>query len=299
MLYRIGVTEDAASGRAARPGGTDRISSNPPSTIGDMSQADGAATFRASTDLYGRFVGRYAPSLSAALIKVVGIEPGSRLLDVGCGPGGLARALADVVGAENVTAVDPSEPFAETCRARLPGADVRVAVAEELPFEDGAFDGAFAQLVVNFMSDAERGVGEMRRVVRPGGAVAACTWDYADKMTMLRAFWDAAHEVAPDAAAKADEITMRYSNLGELTDLWRRVGLDDVDGGELWVSADYDDFDDLWAPFPSGIGPAGAFCAALEPERQEGLRVAYARRLGDPAGAFSLSARAWYAVGRA
>ena len=264
-----------------------------------MSEAEGAATFRASTDLYGRFVGRYAPSLSAALIEAVGIEAGSRLLDVGCGPGGLAKALADVVGAENVSAVDPSEPFAETCREQLPDADVRVAAAEELPFPDDSFDGAFAQLVVNFMSDAERGVGEMKRVVRRGGTVAACTWDYADQMTMLRAFWDAAHEVAPDEAAQADEVTMRYSTLGELTDLWRTVGLDDVDGGELWVSADYDDFDDLWAPFPSGIGPAGAFCAALEPDRQEALRVAYARRLGDPVGPFTLRARAWYAVGRA
>lgn len=264
-----------------------------------MSQAEGAATFRASTDLYGRFVGRYAPSLSAALIKAVGIEAGSRLLDVGCGPGGLAMALADVVGAENVVAVDPSEPFAETCRTRLPGADVRVAAAEELPFPDDSFDGAFAQLVVNFMSDAERGVGEMKRVVRPGGAVAACTWDYADGMTMLRAFWDAAHEVAPDEAPQADEATMRYCTLPELTDLWRTVGLDEVHGGELRVSADYEDFDDLWAPLPSGLGPAGAFCAALEPELQEALRVACARRLGDPSGPFSLDARAWYAVGSA
>jgi hypothetical protein len=149
------------------------------------------------------------------------------------------------------------------------------------------------------MSDPGRGVLEMRRVVRPGGVVAACTWDFANGMTMLRAFWDAAHEVAPDAAAKADEITMRYSNLGELTDLWRRVGLDDVEGGELWVSADYDDFDDLWAPFPSGIGPAGAFCAALEPARQEVLRTAFARLLGNPSGPFELRARAWYAVGHA
>jgi hypothetical protein len=55
----------------------------------------------------------------------------------------------------------------------------------------------------------------------------------------------------------------------------------------------------LWAPFPSGIGPAGAFCAALEPERREALRAALARRLGDPTGPFELRARAWYAVGRA
>jgi SAM-dependent methyltransferase len=265
-----------------------------------MTEAYGAATFRAAADMYGRFVGRYAPSLSAALIQVAGIEAGSRLLDVGCGPGGLARALADVVGAENVSAVDPSEPFAETCREQLPGADVRVAAAEELPFPDDSFDGALSQLVVNFMSDAQRGVGEMKRVVRQGGTVAGSTWDYAGEMTMLRAYWDAAREVAPDEAARADEgITMRYSNLAELTDLWRKVGLDDIDGGELWVSAAYEDFDDLWAPFPSGIGPAGAFCAALEPEHQEALRTAFARRLGDPSGPFDLRARAWYAVGRA
>jgi SAM-dependent methyltransferase len=264
-----------------------------------MSYTEGAATFRAATDLYGRFIGRYAPALSAELIRVAGIEPGSRLLDVGCGPGSLARALADVVGAENVSAVDPSEPFAEMCREQLPGADVRVAAAEELPFADDSFDGAFAQLVVNFMSDAERGVGEMKRVVGPGGTVAACTWDYADQMTMLRAYWDAAHEVAPEEAAQADENTMRYSNVAELTDLWRQVGLDDVKGGELRVSAGYEDFDDLWTPFPSGIGPAGAFCASLEPERQEALRAAFARRLGDPSGPFELRARAWYAVGSA
>ena len=264
-----------------------------------MTQAEGAATFRAAADMYGRFVGRYAPALSAALIEVVGIEPGSRLLDVGCGPGGLAQALADVVGEENVSAVDPSEPFVETCRERLPGADVRVAAAEELPFPEDSFDGAFAQLVVNFMSDAERGVGEMKRVVRKGKTVAACTWDYADGMTMLRAFWDAAREVAPDEAGRADESTMRYSDLASLTGLWREVGLNEIDSGELSVSADYEDFDDLWAPFPSGIGPAGAFCAALEPERQHALRTAFARRLGDPTGPFELSARAWHVVGRA
>ena len=264
-----------------------------------MSEAKGAATFRDAADMYARFIGRYAPSLAAALIEAVGIEPGSRLLDVGCGPGGLTKALAEVVGAENVSAVDPSEPFAELCRQQVPEADVRVAAAEDLPFADDSFDGALAQLVVNFMSDAERGVGEMKRVVRAGGTVAACTWDYAGEMTMLRAFWDAAREVEPDAAQADEAATMRYATLDELTGLWRTVGLDDVTGGELWVSADYEDFDDLWAPFPTGIGPAGAFCAALEPESQEALRAAFARRLGDPSGPFELRARAWYARGRA
>jgi SAM-dependent methyltransferase len=265
-----------------------------------VSYTDGAATFRAAADAYARFVGRYSPSLSAALIEVVGVEPGDQVLDVGCGPGGLAAALSEIVGPENVSAADPSEPFVEMCRERLPAADVRVAAAEELPFADDAFDAAFAQLVVNFMSDPERGVGEMKRVVRPEGRVAACTWDYTGEMTMLRAYWDAAREVAPAEAAKVDEgTTMRNSTPADLTELWRGAGLDDVKTGELWASASYNDFDDLWAPFPTGIGPAGAFCAALDADRQAELKGALARRLDDPSGPFELRARAWYVAGRA
>ena len=264
-----------------------------------MTQAEGAATFRSATDMYGRFVGRYAPLLAAALLDVAPVEHGMRVLDVGCGPGGLASVLADRVGEENVSAVDPSPPFASVCRARLPLADVRVAAAEELPFEDNSFDAAFAQLVVNFMTDPVQGVGEMKRVVKPGGSVAACTWDYQDGMTMIRAYWDSAHEVVPDEAAEFDEgKTMRYATLEELTGLWETVDLEAVEGGELSVTVAYEDFDDLWAPFPTGIGPAGAFCASLEPEQQRALRSAYSRNLGDPEGRFELSARAWYAVGR-
>jgi hypothetical protein len=149
------------------------------------------------------------------------------------------------------------------------------------------------------MTDPLRGVGEMRRVVRPGGQVAACTWDYREGMTMLRAYWDSAHEVAPDEAEAFDEgKNMRYATPQELTELWETVGLEDVEGGELSVTVAYEDFDDLWAPFPTGIGPAGAFCASLEPERQQALRAAFSRRLGDPEDPFELSARAWYAVGR-
>jgi SAM-dependent methyltransferase len=263
-----------------------------------VSSVEGAATFHVAADVYDLYIGRYAPSLSAALIGVAGVEPGMRVLDVGCGPGGLTRELADLTGAENVAAVDPSEPFAAACRERVPGADVRGGAGEELPFAEGNFDAALAQLVVNFMTDAERGVGEMARVVRGGGTVAACVWDYADGMTMLRAFWDAALEVAPGEAASADEARMPYCNPEELLKLWRAVGLRETEVGELAVSADYESFEDLWVPLPTGLGPAGAFCASLDPERQEALRLAFRRRLGDPSGPFSLPARAWYAVGR-
>ncbi len=254
-------------------------------------------SFEADAAVYDRFVGRYAPQLSAALIEAAGVGSGDRALDVGCGPGGLTRALADLTGAGNVAAVDPSKSFVAACRQRVPGADVREAAAESLPFDADLFDAVLSQLVVNFMRDADAGLAEMRRVIREGGSVASCVWDYAEGMTMLRAFWDGALDVDP--AAPDEGRTMRYCSEAELGELWRRAGLRDVETGAFVVEASYDDYDDLWSPFTAGIGPAGAYCASLDRERQEALRRAVFGRLGEPHGPFTLTARAWYARGLA
>lgn len=258
----------------------------------------GAETFRGSAEAYDRFVGRYGPSLSAALIAFAGVEPQMRALDVGCGPGALTAALAERLGAANVCAADPAEPFADACRARVPGADVRVAWAEALPFADRAFDAALSQLVLNFMDDPEAGVREMARATRPGGVVASCVWDYAGEMTLLRAFWEAAGEVDPERAARADErLVMRPSTDDGLAELWRGAGLRDVRVAPLVVRAGYADFEDLWSPLLAGVGPAGAFCASLDGDRRAALHRAYRRRLGVGDGPFELSARAWAVAG--
>jgi SAM-dependent methyltransferase len=257
----------------------------------------GSETFRAAAETYDRHVGRYAPALGSALVEFAGIEPGMRALDVGCGPGALTAQLARLLGPANVRAAEPSEPFAEACRERV-GVEVVSAPAEALPFEDEVFDAALSQLVVNFMSDAEAGVGEMARVTTPGGLVASCVWDYAGEMTLLRAFWDAAREVDPERGAAADEgVVMRWCADGELGELWQAAGLSDVRTGALVVSAAYADFDDLWAPLPTGIAPSGAFCKSLDADGQSQLREAYRRRLGVGDGPFELTARAWAAVG--
>jgi SAM-dependent methyltransferase len=236
--------------------------------------------FRTPAEAYDRFVGRYGPQLAAGLMEFAGIEPGMRALDVGCGPGALVAALAERLGASNV-----------------PGAEVVVGSAEALPFPDGAFDATLSQLVVNFMSDAEKGVREMKRVTRTGGVVASSVWDYAGEMTLLRAFWDAAREVDPERGAAADEGVMRWCRNGELAELWRDAGLADVSFGSLVVRAQYADFDDLWWPLPTGVGPAGAFCKSLDDERRAALHDAFRRRLGLGDGPFELTARAWVVAG--
>ena len=252
----------------------------------------------ASADAYDRFVGRYSAALAAELTRFAGVEQGMRALDVGCGPGALTAELARQLHADNVTAVDPSEPFVEACRRRVPGVEVVVADAESLPFGDDSFDVTLSQLVVNFMRDAEKGVREMARVTRRGGVVASCVWDYGQDMVLLRAFWDSAHEVAPDRAAAADEArVMRWSGEGDLAELWRLAGLEDARFGSLVVSAPYESFDDLWWPLPRGVGPAGAFTAALDAEGQAALYEDLRGRLGAGDEPFELSARAWAVAG--
>jgi ubiquinone/menaquinone biosynthesis C-methylase UbiE len=254
--------------------------------------------FQVPAQAYDRWIGRYSTHLAAALIEFAGIEPEMRVLDVGCGPGALSAALVGRVGVSNVYAVDPSEPFVEACRQRLPGVNAIVAGAESLPFPDGEFDAALAQLVVNFMSDPEAGVREMTRATRAGGTVAACVWDYGGQMTLLRAFWDAAREVEPVRGAAGDEAAvMKWSGEGDLAELWRRAGLNDVRFGALQAGASYENFDDLWAPLQSGVGPAGAFYESLDEEGRMRLYEAFRQRLGVGDGPFELTARAWAAVG--
>jgi SAM-dependent methyltransferase len=257
-------------------------------------------TFAVPAEAYDRFVGRYSYGLCEALAAHAGVGPESSVLDVGAGSGAGTRRLVELVGVERVAAVDPSEPFVAALHGRYPGIDVRLAAAESLPFEDDSFDVALAMLVVNFMADPDAGVAEMRRVTRPGGAVAACVWDYGGEMTLLTTFWDAAADLDHAGVREADERSrMRFAGDGELAELWRALDLEDVHEGEIVVSADYSDFEDLWEPFTAGVGPAGAYAASLAPDRQEALKAHYRRRLPAPDGPFSLTARAWYAIGRA
>jgi len=263
-----------------------------------VSDVPGAETFRVAADAYDRHIGRYGSAVAAGLIEAAGLRAGESALDVGCGPGALTAALAELLGADRVAAVDPSEPFVRACASRVEGVRVEVAAAEALPFGDGSFDAALSQLVVNFMTEAPAGVAEMRRVTRPGGVVAAAVWDYAEGMTLLRRFWDAAVALDPAAASLDEGLSMPYCRPDDLERLWHRAGLQAVETLELIVEAAYRGFDDLWDPLERGVGPSGAYAAGLQPEPRARVREELRRRLDPGDGPFRLTARAWCVVGR-
>jgi len=243
---------------------------------------------------YQRFMGRYSDKLSHEFARAAGVGPGQHVIDVGCGSGALTVVLAEIAGAENVAGVDPSEPFVAEARTRVPGADLRVGPAESLPFEDATFDASLSQLVFHFVQDPAASVAEMRRVTRPGGRVAACVWDMTGGMTMLRSYWDAAREAG---ATGPDEIERFGGRPGQVAQLWRDAGLRDVVDESLTVSAEYEDFDELWTSFLGAAGPVGAHAVSLDEQQAAAVRAALHRRIGSPDGPFTLTAKAWYAAG--
>jgi SAM-dependent methyltransferase len=244
--------------------------------------------FFTSASAYDQFMGRFSAQLGPPFADFAGVEAVGRALDVGCGPGGLTAELAVRLGAENVSAIDPSEAFVEAARARNPEVDVRHAPAEEIPFADDTFDFALAQLVVHFMTDAVAGLREMARVTRRSGAVAACVWDYDGGMSPLSPFWSALEEFDP---AAENESQLAGAREGQLGDLFREAGLEGVQESSLSVGVEFASFEEWWAPYELGVGPAGAYVAKLAEARREELRE-FCRARTPPA-PFSITGKSW------
>ncbi len=249
-------------------------------------------SFAVGADAYDRFMGRYSVPLAPTFADFAAVDDGQHVLDVGCGPGALTAELAERVGPSAVAAVDPSGQFVDALRRRHPGVEVQRAAAEQLPFEDRTFDATLAQLVVHFMAQPVTGLQEMARVTRHDGVVAACVWDHAGGGGPLSGFWKAVHEL--DAHVE-DESQLPGAREGHLGQLFREAGLREVEEGSLSVDVEHPTFEEWWAPYTLGVGPAGAYVAGLEQDRQSELRERCRELL--PEAPFVVSARAWAARG--
>jgi ubiquinone/menaquinone biosynthesis C-methylase UbiE len=124
---------------------------------------------------YEHLMGRWSARLARELIAFAGIETGDRVLDIGCGTGSMALALAARPEPVRIVGIDIAAPYIAYASTR--STDPRLtfltgdAVGLDLPV--GSFDRCFSLLALNFMSDPARALAGMRRVTRPNGVVAA------------------------------------------------------------------------------------------------------------------------------
>jgi SAM-dependent methyltransferase len=230
---------------------------------------------------YDAFMGRFSQRLAVLFADFAEVRSGERALDVGAGTGALTAEL--VRRGAQAAAVDPSPAFAASLQRRFPDLEVREAPGESLPWPDGSFDVALAQLVVSFMDDALAGAAEMARVAN--GRLAVCTWDWEGQE--LLAVVNHVRERMGNSTTEPP----RYRTPPELQEL---LG----DGSEvepLDVAAEYEDFEDFWAALLGGAGPHGAWAASLDAEQRQTARAELRAELGAPSGGFTLRARAWAA----
>ena len=258
-----------------------------------------SSTYRASDGVaYERFLGRWSRLLAGPFAEFARPADQGRLLDVGCGTGSLALALAERGAPDRVAALDIAIPYIAFARSRPGAAGIGFAVGDacRLPYPDGSFAAALAQLSLNFVPNAAHAVRDMRRVVRPGGGVAAAVWDFRGGLVFQRLFWDTAAGLDPDAGVARDRLFSGPLALPDgLPALWHDAGLAAVERGSITIRMEYADFADYWEPLLGGQGPVGSYVEGLPPERRRQVkeRVRAAFLSGAPDGPRSLTATAW------
>ena len=252
-------------------------------------------------EAYERFMGRWSRLVAPGFVDFTEVTAGGRMLDAGSGTGSLAFAAAERFKRAHVLGIDPSQEYVAYATSRNPFPDrVRFEVgdAQQLHFADASFDAALSLLVINFIPDPKKALSELCRVTKPGGKLSAAVWDYGEGMRMLRTFWDAAVHTDP-GAEKFDEKHMPFCRKGELSDLWRQGGLEDIREQPIDIRMKFESFADYWDPFLLGQGPAGAYARGLDRDQLQALRDEVKRRLALAAedAPVVLPARVWAVCG--
>ncbi|MFE9633551.1 class I SAM-dependent methyltransferase [Streptomyces sp. NPDC006463] len=250
---------------------------------------------------YEPYIGRWSRAVAAEFAGRLGVAPGERWVDIGCGTGAVSRAALEVGAAGEVVGVDSSAGYVHHARSLVSAPRARFVVGDAmaLPVRDAVAGAVVSGLTLNFVSDPARAVSEMARVALPGAVVGAYVWDYAEGMQIIRRFWDAAASLDDRAGELHEGTRFPLCRPGPLRALFADAGLTSVLVAAIDVPTRFRDFDDYWSPFLGGQGPAPGYASALPPDRRARLRELLRTSLPAAAdGSIPLTARAWMVLGR-
>ncbi len=165
----------------------------------------------------------------AQIISSAQISGTDDVLDIGCGTGALTREIVKHVSDEgSVAGFDLSESMLSVARQVCPSVHFQQGNVANLPFDESSFDAVVSAFMLMFVPDSKQAIGEMRRVLRPGGRIAAGIWQGLDNNPVYNALVEATRDVVDDKSADSMAWPFTMGDAGKLEDIFSVDGLADV-----------------------------------------------------------------------
>jgi len=247
-----------------------------------------------SGDPYEHFMGRWSKLMAPIFLNWLNLPSSLTWMDIGCGTGALSETIFQHYNPSHLTCIDPSEEFLNRAKVKLNNnGEFFVGYATDIPKEDNSIDVVVSGLALNFFSNLENALTEMKRILKPNGLIAAYVWDYSDRMDLLRYFWDAAILINPNSRELDEGIRFPICNPDNLKTVFQQANLKDVEVTKLDITTHFKDFDNYWNPFLGGQGPAPSYLSSLTKDLQVKLKKEIHSKLPfEPNGSIKLLGRA-------
>ncbi len=196
-----------------------------------MDEQERGQVSRSAAEVYEQF---FVPALFAEwtgrVADAARVGPGDRVLDVACGTGVLARDVARRVAPGGAAVgLDVNEGMLAVAGRAAPDVEWHQGAAEQLPFEDAAFDAVVSQFGLMFFQDRGAALGEMRRVLRPGGRLAVAVWASLDVTPGYAAMVDLLRRLFGEPPAEALRAPYVLGDVDRLGGLFAAAGFAGVE----------------------------------------------------------------------
>ena len=258
----------------------------------DKAKHDAGTNARA----YEAYVGRWSQATAQPFLSWLNVPEDSTWLDPGCGTGALRKTILDRAFPQKLIGIEPPESFLALTRERNKDkrASFEPGTGASIPIQGHSVDVLVSGYVLNVIPDLVASLLEMKRVLKPGGTLAAYVWDYAGKAEFIRFFWDAAVQLNEKAKEFDEGVRFPICHPEALEQSFKQAGLENMGIHAIDIPTSFRDFNDYWQPFLGGIGPAPGYVASLNEEQKQKLASQLKERLPIASdGPFSLTAWSW------
>lgn len=195
-----------------------------------MTATDTGQVNRSAADIYNDF---FVPALfqewASPVADAASIGPGQRALDVACGTGVLTREVARRFGPDGgAIGLDRNDGMLAVAARSAPAIEWRMGLAEALPFDDDSFDAVVSQFGLMFFEDRHKAIGEIWRVLKPGGHLAVAVWDSLERTPGYAAMTALLQRLFGNDVANALRAPFVLGDPAALVDLFANAGIPDA-----------------------------------------------------------------------